>query len=58
MIKKAVAHWLVFAQAGVQISFAVSLGQRLHNYPQVYKIMRYSIHEGSKILMEKANPIS
>ena len=47
------SHWLVFAQAGGQIFFADPLGHGLHNYPHVYKYMRYSIHEGNQILMNK-----
>ena len=46
-------HWLLFAQAGGQIFFADPLGQGLHNYPNFYKYMRYSIHEGNQILMNK-----
>ena len=46
-------HWLLFAQAGGQVSFADPPGQGLHNYPHVYKYMRYSIHEGNQTLMNK-----
>ena len=46
-------HWLLFAQAGGRNFFADPLGQGLHNYPNVYKYMRYSIHEGNQILMNQ-----
>ena len=46
-------HWLLFAQAGGQIFLADPLGQGLHNYLHVYNYMRYSIHEGNQILMNK-----
>ena len=46
-------HWLLFAQAGVEIFFADPLGQGLHNYSYVYRHMRYSIHEVNQILMNK-----
>ena len=46
-------HWLLFAQTGGQILFSDPLGMGLHNYPHVYKYMRYSIHEGNQILMSK-----
>ena len=46
-------YWLLFAQTGGQSFFADPLGQGLHNYTHVYKYMRYSIHEGNQILMNK-----
>ena len=47
------SHWLLFAQAGGQIFFADPLGQGLQNHTHVYKYLRYSIHEGNQILMNK-----
>ena len=46
-------QWLMFAEAGGQIFFADPLGQSLHNYPNVYKNMIRSIHEGKQILLIK-----
>ena len=46
-------HWLLFNQAGDQMSFADPFGQGLHNYPHVYKFMRYSIQEGNQKLINK-----
>ena len=46
-------HWLLFAQAGGQTFFADPLGQGLHNCTHVYKEMRYYIHEGNQMLMNK-----
>ena len=46
-------HWLLFTQAGGQIFWADLLGQGLYNYTHVYKYIRYSIHEGNHIVMNK-----
>ena len=42
----------------VKSFFADPLGQSLYNYPNVYKNMRHSFHEGNQTLMNKPDQLA